>query len=168
MEERNRRRFKFNVVDGIVLLIIIVGVILLAVKLTGDRRGASTPAARIEYTVLVRAVHPEVCENIMGYKRANAQLMAGGNLLDGYVTDITSTPHVVYEGEKEQGALVGVETGENARMDMVFTIQAGVEDTVAYRIGTQEVRIGKSHIVKTTDFELEGYSTTILSRETIQ
>ncbi len=167
MEERNRRRFKFNVVDGIVLLIIVVGVILLAVKLTGERRSAA-PTARIEYTVLVRAVHPQVCENIMGYKKANAQLMASGNLLDGYVTDITYTPHVVYEGEKEQGALVGVESGENARMDMIFTIQAGVEDTVAYRIGTQEVRIGKSHIVKTTDFELEGYSTTILSRETIQ
>lgn len=168
MEEKNRRIGKFNIVDIVVLLILVVGVVLLGVKFLGGEKTAVGTPTRIEYTVLVRAVHPDVCETIMGYKKANAQLMANGALVDGYVTDITYEPHINY-GENDEGLpVISREEGEDARMDMVFTIQAAVDSPVTNKVGTQEVRIGKGHIVKTTEFELEGYSTTILTREVIQ
>lgn len=167
MEEKKRRIGKFNIVDILVVLILLVGVALLGVKFLGGEKAVPGTPTRIEYTVLVRAVHPEVCDTIMGYKKANVQLMANGALVDGYVTDITCEPHVNYSGNDEGVIVISREEGEDARMDMVFTIQAAVDSPVTNKVGTQEVRIGKGHIVKTTEFELEGYTATILTREVI-
>ena len=104
----------------------------------------------------------------MEYKSANAQLMANGELVDGYVTDITYQPHINYEADSNGEVIPSVEEGENARVDMVFTIQAAANNNVTYKVGTQEVRIGKNHIVKTTEFELEGYDdVVVVSRKVI-
>ena len=43
---------------------------------------------------------------------------------------------------------------ENDGLDLTFTIQANVVNAVTNEVGTQEVRIGKTHIVKTVHFEL--------------
>jgi hypothetical protein len=39
-------------------------------------------------------------------------------------------------------------------VDLTFTIVGYVENDIKTEIGSQEVRVGKSHIVKTTHFEL--------------
>lgn len=168
MEEKSRRKGRFNIVDIIVVLILVAGLAFVGIKFLGNDGGSASAATRIEYTVLVPGVRAEVCENIMGYKKANAQLMANGQLVDGYVTDITYQPHINYEVNSNGEVVPSVEEGENARVDMLFTIQTAVDSTVTYKVGTQEVRIGKTHIVKTTEFELEGYDdAVIVSREVI-
>ncbi len=168
MEEKGRRFGKFNIVDILILLILVAGVIFLAVKLTGNRGLGEGAATRIEYTVHVAEVPREVCETVMGYKKANAQLMANGQLVDGYVTDITYGPHITHEPNADGVIITAEEQGEDAYVDMVFTIQASVASTVTNKVGSQEVRIGKSHVVKTTEFEMEGYPTKTLTREVIQ
>jgi len=168
MEEKRRRSHKFNVVDIVILLIVVIGVALVGVKFLGGEEPVMAAPTRIEYTVLVRAVDQRVCDNIMAYQGTDVQLMANGALVDGYVTDITYGPHINYPAVNDGETTFHVEEGENARVDMIFTIQAAVDSPVTNKVGTQEVRIGKSHIVKTTEFELEGYSTTTLSREKIQ
>ena len=39
--------------------------------------------------------------------------------------------------------------------DLVFTIEGTIQNTVSSELGSQEIRVGKSHIVKTDLFELE-------------
>ena len=39
-------------------------------------------------------------------------------------------------------------------LDLTFTVQCNVVNTITSEIGTQEVRLGKSHIVKTDKFEM--------------
>ena len=39
-------------------------------------------------------------------------------------------------------------------LDLTFTIEANVVNPITTELGTQEVRIGKTHIVKTDTFEL--------------
>ncbi len=163
MEEKSRRSGKFNVIDIIILLILVVGIVFVAVKFLGDRRIDEGAGAKIEYTVLVRGVHPDVCETVMAYKNENVQLMANAELVDGYVVDITEAPHLEYYNDAEGNAVVSEEQGPNARRDMTFTIQATVASTVNNKVGTQEVRIGKSHVVKTCIFEMEGYQTTTMT-----
>lgn len=168
MEEKSRRKGRFNIVDIIVVLILVAGAAFVGMKFLGGGGGGGAAATRIEYTVLVPGVRAEVCENLMGYKKANAQLMANGELVDGYVTDITYQPHINYEANSNGEIIPSVEEGENARVDMLFTIQSAVSSTVTYKVGTQEVRVGKTHIVKTTEFEMEGYDdAVIVSREVI-
>lgn len=166
MEEKSRR--KFNIIDIIVLLIIVAGVVLLGMKLMGGRGAGEAAKIKIEYSVRVNEVSPEVCETVMGYKKAGVQLMAAGEMVDGYVTDITYQPHITYEANDQGVIVTAEEQGEDARVDMIFTIQATVDSTVTYKVGTQEVRIGKSHVVKTAEFEMEGYPTVTLTREVIQ
>ena len=163
MEEKKRPAGKFNLIDVIVLVIIVAALVLFGSKVMGNRGLAESQKSRIEYTVLVKSVVPEACDAILEYKTANAQLMANGSMVDGYVTDITASPHT--EVMAENGAAVRVEDGT---MDMVVTIQAAVDSTLTNKVGTQEVRVGKSHIVKTVDFELEGYKSVILSRKTLE
>lgn len=169
MEEKSRKFGKFNIVDIIVLVIIVLGLIFVATKFLGnDDTQTAAGGVKIEYTVLVREVDPLVCDTVMGYKKANVQLMANGAMVDGYVTDIDYRPHVNYETNSDGIVVVSQEEGENARMDMIFTIQATANNAVNYKVGTQEVRIGKTHIVKTTEFEMEGYDAVTLTREVIQ
>lgn len=169
MEEKSRKFGKFNIVDIIVLVIIVLGLIFVATKFLGnDDTQAAAGSVKIEYTVLVREVDPLVCDTVMGYKKANVQLMANGAMVDGYVTDIDYRPHVNYETNSDGIVVVSQEEGENARMDMIFTIQATANNAVNYKVGTQEVRVGKTHIVKTTEFEMEGYDAVTLTREVIQ
>jgi len=168
MEEKGRRKGRFNIIDIIVVLVLVIGAVLVGMKFLKNDSAPVAAKTKIEYTVLVPAVHPEVCENVMGYKKANVQLMANGQMVDGYVVDITYQPHVNYEADSSGEVIPTVEEGENARVDMLFTIQATVESQVTYKVGTQEVRIGKTHIVKTTEFEMEGYDdVVVLSREVI-
>ena len=44
-------------------------------------------------------------------------------------------------------------------MDLLFTIECNVVNPITTEIGTQEVRVGKNHIVKTDKFELSGVVT---------
>ena len=71
--------------------------------------------------------------------------MANGQLLDGYIVDVTAEAHVAAPGDK-----VGGET-----LDLLFTSVATPSDTVQNTVGTQEVRIGKTHIVKSQHIEFE-------------
>lgn len=171
MEERKRRGVRFNLVDGIVLLIVLLGAVFLGMKLLGGGESVAHSAGRIEYTVLVPGVRAEVCQHIeqLHQSAGAVQLMANGAMVDGYVTAVSSTPHVTHEANADGVVVTAQEQGEDARWDMLFTIQAAVDSAVTNKVGTQEVRVGKSHIVKTADYELEGYeNTVILSRTALE
>lgn len=171
MEENKRRTGKFNIVDIIILVILLAGAAFLGMRFLGggdEVIGSTTP---IEYTVRVYAVDPGVCDTILAIqeKSGKSQLMASGNMVDGYVTDIKVEPHMNYEVNSDGLVVSSRETGDDARKDMTFTIQANVSSLVTCKVGTQEVRVGKNnHVVKTAEYELEGYDSTILTRITLE
>ena len=61
-------------------------------------------------------------------------------------------PHVNY-GVNDQGQAT-VSTEQNGRLDVTFTIRANVANAITSEVGTQEVRVGKTHIVKSVHVEL--------------
>jgi len=162
--EKNRKLLgKFNIVDLLVVILVLAMVIGVALKLTGHLDPVETGAGGtdIVYTAEVGAIQPEIYEEIKNFIQAakdaglpGDQLMANGEKLNGYITDVEATPHVNYFYD-EQGR--GVTSSEaDGRLDLIFTIQAHAENSVTTKVGTQEVRVGKSHIVKTVHFELNG------------
>ena len=42
----------------------------------------------------------------------------------------------------------------SGKLDLIFTIECNVVNSITTEIGTQEVRVGKTHTVKTDKFEL--------------
>lgn len=153
---------KINLIDLLVILVALAAVVAVGLKLTGRMGPAVTESGTdITYTVKVENVYGEVYEQINSYIRAakdagapGDRLMASGELLSGYVTGVTAYPRENTAQVTTSNGKVTIQTGQEGQYDLVFTIQAYVSNNIKTEVGTQEVRVGKTHIVKTTHFEL--------------
>lgn len=159
IDEKGKLFGKINIIDLLVLLVVVIAAVVLAVKfLGGGGGGGGKGGTTLTYTVMVPAVLPEVYNNIQEYipggpEGSKDQLMASGELLDGYVVSVTGKPHQSNATITTQdGALVVPLDRET--FDLTFEIQVKVTNKITNEVGTQEVRIGKQHIVKTQHFEL--------------
>ena len=155
IDEKGRLFGKINIVDLLVILVVVIAAAVLGMKFL--RPGSSTNTAggatAVTYTVVVENVRPEVYENVQKY--VPSTLMASGELLDGQVVAVTAVPHM-------ENVVLNTESGtqlvqvEQKNLDLTFTVECNVLNTITTEIGTQEVRVGKTHIVKTDKFELVG------------
>lgn len=146
---------KLNIIDLIAVILIVAVVALVGYKLVSAGGGSGT-GQKVVYTVKVRGVEGEVYESIKA--QLPSQLMAAEEMLDAYVTDVQATPVAGGTYTIEENASVGLTTIAPAypgTYDLVFTIEGTVKDDLTSELGTQEIRVGKTHIVKTTTFELE-------------
>jgi len=152
MDEKGRLFGKINIVDLLVILVIIVAAVVLGVKFLGGNNSAINPKTyKVTYTVLVENVEPEVYENIQ--EHIPSTLMASGELLNGQVTGVTAVEHEQRARLSDTGNALVLPIGDG-KLDLTFTIECNVVNVITTEIGTQEVRIGKTHIVKTDKFEL--------------
>ena len=150
---------KLNIIDLIAIVLIVAGGALLGMKLSGGQGiGLSGEGQPVVYTVKVNNVEEAVYQNIQEeLKNGPSQLMASDQLLDVFVTKvegtkIEETSAVVKDTDGTADGLVICEAG---KYNLVFTIEGTVKDNLSSELGTQEIRVGKTHIVKTTTFELE-------------
>lgn len=153
IDEKGRLFGKINIVDLIVILVIVIAAVVVGMKFLGGSGSAINPTKTpVRYTVLVEGVEPEVYENIRQY--IPGQLMASGEMLDGYVTDVEvveGRTHAATVDTADGTLEIPVNTG---KLDLIFTIECNVVNSITTEIGTQEVRVGKTHTVKTNRFEL--------------
>ena len=127
---------KINIIDLLVAIIVVAAVGAVALKMSGRLGPAVVEVGTdITYTVRVKGVEKEVYEDVLEFIDAakeagyeGDQLMSNGTLLSAYVTDAIAVPH-------EAKAVIS---------------------SIKTELGSQEVRVGKTHIVKTTHFELNG------------
>lgn len=161
LDEKGRLFGKINIVDLLVIILVLGVAILVGVKLLGKGGvlpGAEGGKAKITFTVQVNNVYPEVYDSLLPYiqQEGGDQLMASGNLLSGYVVDVKAVPHdaSTVSINSSLGALV-LPMDDNL-LDLTFTVEATVPNADTNELGTQEIRIGKSHTLKTTHFEFAG------------
>ena len=88
--------------------------------------------------------------------------MADGAMIDAYVTGVTAQPNTT-TAVTDDGQYVVTE--DPMYLDLYFTLEGAVSNTITQLVGTQEVRVGRSHFVKTLDFELTG---TVTSCQTVE
>lgn len=154
IDEKGRLFGKINIIDLLVILLVLAVAVVVGLKLMG--KGGVLPGGdngvRLEYTVKVPKVSPAVYEALKVYvDTGDTQLMANGSMLNGEILSVTATT-CIRDLETADGKVVYTE--DPGLLDLVFTIQATVTNPITQEVGTQEVRIGKTHIVKTQDFEL--------------
>ncbi len=158
VDEKGKLFGILNIIDLLVILLLIVALALVGWKVLRKDGASNAGRTILTYTVLVENVEPEVYEGIQQYVPGESgigdQLMADGAMVDAYVTDVTAAPH-------DDGLTMTDVNGnqltfpvQDDALDLTFTIQANVVNAVTNEVGTQEVRIGKTHIVKTVHFEL--------------
>ncbi|MBR2521485.1 MAG: DUF4330 domain-containing protein [Oscillospiraceae bacterium] len=140
IDDRGKLFGVINVIDLIVLIVVILAAAALIWKIAGNRiSNAVTGRAEIEYVVKCSDMDSELVPAVENAEYP-ARLTASGSYVDGYLKSFR------YESGKEAGTV-----------DMYFTITANVPgNTITYPVGSQEVRVGKEHIVKTSFIEITG------------
>ena len=152
---------KLNVIDLLVILIAVVVVVAVGLKLTGHTgRNNEDKGVDVVYTVKTPGVEPEVAQSVQAFITAaqtqgqpGDQLMANGNMVNAYVTQVESVPSQSHL-ELTWGENNEVKAAAADKVDLIFTIVGKAEDTITSKVGSQEVRVGRPHIVKTTHFEV--------------
>lgn len=148
---------KLNIIDLIVIVLILAVVVFLAMRfLPGGGQALDGEGQDIVYTVKVENVEPGVYEFITDeLEKGPSQLTASNEMLPAYVTKVEAMPveatRVVLT---DSGGYTQIKQDEKNNYDLVFTIEGSVKDNLSSELGTQEIRVGKAHIVKTTTFEL--------------
>lgn len=154
---------KWNIVDLVIIAIVVILLIFGCVKLFGSKgKPEELGTSQITYTVKVSGVEKESYASIQKY--VPGQLMASGAKVTGTITNVTSSPSMIYVNLNSDGATpVFMPTQSSDLVDVVFTIEAEVEkgDVLTTKVGSQEVRIGRPHIVKTEYIELTGIVLTL-------
>lgn len=149
---------KLNIIDLLAILLIVAVLALIGYKLTSNSGGLAGAGQKVVYTVEVKNVDAAVYESLQK-EALPSQLTAANEMLDAYVTDIQATPadpnayHMQWDGSSGDLTL---SQSQDGAYNVVFTIEGTVKDNLTSELGTQEIRVGKTHIVKTTTFELEG------------
>lgn len=142
IDEKGRLFGKLNLIDLAVILVLVAVVAAIGMKLFGNKAVEAVTSEKV--TLTYEVVCQDVPENVADYCTAHTggQLLSSGKLLDGYIT-----------GCRAETA----ETADGTRTDLYFTIEVKTTfSSATYAVGSQEVRVGKEHLVKTGDIEVEG------------
>ncbi len=142
VDEKGRLFGKLNLIDLAVILVVVAVAAAVCMKLFGNNAVASATSQQV--TLTYEVVAQDVPEHVADYCTAHTggQLLSSGKLLDGYITGCEA---------------VEVETTDGTRTDLYFTVEVNTSFTSsAYVVGSQEVRVGMEHLVKTSDIEVEG------------
>ncbi len=159
MDEKGKLFGKLNIIDLIVIVFVIAAVVVVGIKLA-SREEATVPATRLTYTVRVTAQSEQLAQRLSDYVDTASgkrdQLMSNDKLVNAYIIDYWTEPsryNKLSNGTVELFDAAAMEASEANLVDICFVIEAVVEDTVTNMVGSQQVRMGKDHIVKTTHLE---------------
>ena len=157
-EARQKRGFKLNVIDVILILIIIAAVsALVYIFMSGNIKNLGSQPADIEYEVTITRVREEFrgCVNV-GDKVVDAvKLMAIGE-----VTNVRYNNSVHVIKNLPSGEIKYVDIPEN--LDLIITIKASaVISNGLYMINGYHISVGTLVSVRVPNFTESGYCTTI-------
>lgn len=162
IDEKGKFFGKINLIDLLALLVLVAALVFVAVKFTTPAEDSAIgPTTKLTYVATVNGVLPDIYDELMRQMDqcgGTDQLMANGEMVDAYITKVEAKPHLNYTTKDDGTIVISEDTGDNMRYDVSFTVEAQVDSAVTNKVGTQEVRVGKSHILKTTHFEFS-YST---------
>lgn len=144
-----------NIVDLLVLIAAIAVVAGVGYKLFAPQIQSATAAqVPMTVTVRVRGATPFLVEEVQRNSQVGKHIVSGNSYTDAVITDMQIEDYV-QQVTTADGRIVDALDG--TKKDLVFTIETTVpEGTASPTIGTQEVRAGRTFIVKTNDFETTG------------
>lgn len=157
IDEKGRLFGKINLIDLLAILLIVAVIAVFALKSvqpSGAPVATEDDMVDVSYTVLCRMVHNDIADYIV-QTQTGKQLMSNGELVDScFIESIQRGTfyerYVTNEGEPRQ-------TESDEYCDLTFVISGRCPYLAnSYKVGSQEVRVSKSHIVKTVDFEITG------------
>ncbi len=153
-----KEKKKINLVDIIIIVLILAVALFFGMKFFGGKNATATKSD-INFTVLVQGVPKQSLDDIK--KALPAKQIADGKYIDCETKSVESSPSKVDKIEKtntDPYVKTTVLPDQNDEyVDLTFTSNAQVvAASLLTEVGTQEVRVGRSFIIKAKDFELTG------------
>lgn len=141
-----------NLVDLGCILIVILLAAGLGWQLLGDQvQTAVAPTTTMTTTMRVRGVYPYALDDFENYDFVGEKLVMGTGFVDAVITDVAIEPYHT-QNPAADGTVLPYDDPE--RVDILFTIESQVPSgSAVYKIGTQEVRMGRAFILKTDIYE---------------
>jgi len=142
----SQKKWKFNIIDIIAVVLILAVVVFLASKLMGKETG-SAEIVDIRYTVLCENQSAEIYDAVQKY--IPSTLMASGSLYNAQIVSVTAEPTLICSG--------GTWVADPSHMDLTFVVEGKVEKgaVLVPTLAAQEIRIGKEIILKTEYLEFD-------------
>ena len=157
IDEKGRLFGKINLIDLLAIVLVLALAAVLVLKFAGPKDGetaAEGDVSTLSYTVMCRMVNNDIAEYIE-QTQVGMPLMSNGDILEGCKIENVLREAFYESYVTDAGEYKKAESDEYC--NLVFVIAGEAPFTAnAYKVGSQEVRVGKSHIVKTVDFELNG------------
>lgn len=142
--EKKRR---FNIIDLIVLVLIVAVVAFLGYKVMGRMQSQGASTIPLKYQVMYEGVSNDLYD--AAAEHVPSQIMASGVLYDSHVTAVEKKDYFVYEN--------GEWVLDPYHCTLIFTVEGKVANTTVLttEVGSQEVRVGKEHVLKTQYLEFD-------------
>ncbi len=150
--EKMKSKARFNIVDGLVLLAVLIALGAVSYKLF-HQQVSNIVAPKVKMTVVAKVRGAQDYHFTAANQQLPAQLVAGNALIpDAYIVAVKKEPYVIQNNTADGRVVDAVDP---TKFDLVFTIEAIIpKDAAVYKIGPQEIRVGKGYIVKTNVFEV--------------
>ena len=144
-----------NVVDLLVLVAIVVVAGAIGVQLFGQKiNDAVSPQVDLTAEVVIIGTAPRLVDEILRQDLVGERLVAGNEYMNATITDVWLEDYVM-QAIRDDGVIV--DATDPSKKDVVIEIKTKVaKDTPSPKIGRQELRAGKTFIVKTQTFECSG------------
>ena len=143
----SQKKWKFNIIDGIVVVLIVAVAVLLVMKFSGGET-YEAQYGTIRYTVVAQDQPMEVYEGVQEHVPA-ALMASGARYDDQQIVSAEAKPVLVYSN--------GEWVEDPSHVDIFFTIEGTVEITpvMTTTVATQEIRVGREIILKTEYLEFD-------------
>jgi len=145
-----QKKWKFNVIDVLAVILIVLAAALVGWKLTHRGGGGQAEMVKVTYEVTVEDVPNELYERCQAY--LPSKLMASGELVGGQIETVEKRPYYELGGDGEW-----VESPEHCTLVFTATTETPATAVMTTKVGEQEVRIGKKdYILKSEYIEFSG------------
>jgi len=143
-----QKKWKFNVIDVIAVVLIVAMAAFVGYKLLGNRGGTESGEVAmvdLHYTVKCEGVDRELYDSCKAH--LPSQLMASGELYNGQINDVTMEPYYVLDANGEW-------VEDRDHVNLIFTVDASIPKTAVRtnEIAKQEVRIGKADYILKSEY----------------
>lgn len=141
-----------NIVDLLALLAAIAVVGGIGWKLLAPQVAeAVSPTVTLTAKLRVRGATPFLMEELLQSEQVGKHLVSGNEYVDATITDMWVEDYTI-QVQCADGRIVT--STDPVKKDLIFIVETKVtKNTPAPKIGTQEVRMGRTFIIKTNDFE---------------
>ncbi len=141
---------KFNCIDIIAAILIVAVVAFVGYKLATRTTGITAGVAEmvdVTYVAKVEGVDAAFYDNVQQY--IPSQLMASGELYNGYIVGVEQEPYLVLSANGEW-------VEDPGHINLYFTVEGTIakQSVMTTDVANQEIRLGrKSNIIKTEYIE---------------